>query len=211
VSNDRLKYDRRWIERLQQLPQYMLVVEKLLQGWSLDAVANSIMEQPDRGPLSDLKRSTIRYYLNALNIRLKERANASRRRPLTLRAQRLTRVADELIMGMNARTEVAEEPPVPTDEEVKAMQEEHFKSLIDELTSDRLVRLMLEKHWPFIIRLEKIEETLKIPLGVWPRMMRVFIDAARILQENEVAQKLFESQVRTQSNSRVGQRNRQTT
>jgi hypothetical protein len=197
VSNDRLKYDRRWIERLQELPQYRLVVEKLLQGWSLDAVADWIMEQADRGALSDLKRSTIRYYLHALNIRLKESANASRRRPLTLRAQRLARVVDEFITGMTARTEVAAEPPVPTDEEVKAKQKQHFKSLIDDLTSDRLVRLMLERHLPYVIRLGKIEEMSKIPPSVWARMMSVFIDAATILQENEVAQKLFGSQVQT--------------
>jgi hypothetical protein len=193
VSNDRLKYDRRWIERLQGLPQYRSAVEKLLQGWSLDAVADWLMEQADRGALSDLKRSTIRYYLNALNIRLKECANAGGRRPLTLRARRLTRVVDEFIMGMTARTEIAAEPPVPTDEEVKAKQKQHFKSLIDELTSDRLVRLVLEKHLPYVIRLGKIEERSKIPLSVWARMMSVLIDAATILHENEIAQKLIES------------------
>lgn len=112
MSNDRLKYDRRWIERLQLLPQYMLVVEKLLHGWSLDAVADWIMEQPDRGPLFDLKRSTIRYYLNALNIRLEEAANAGSRLQLTLRAKRLAQLADEL----------KAEQLLPNDNEIKPKQ-----------------------------------------------------------------------------------------
>jgi len=37
---------------------------KLLQGWSLDAVTDWIMAQTDRAPFSDLKRSTVRHYLN---------------------------------------------------------------------------------------------------------------------------------------------------
>src|SRR6266478_2628230 len=95
MSNDRLKYGHRWIDRLQEMPQYMPVVEKLLEGQSLNEVADWLMEQPDRGPFSDLSRSTIRYYLNALNIRLKENARESRNNERTLRAQRLTRLADE--------------------------------------------------------------------------------------------------------------------
>jgi hypothetical protein len=113
VSTDRLKYGRRWIDRLQALPHYPPVVEKLLQGWSLDAVADWIMEQTDRGPLSSLKRSTVRYYLNAVNIQLKANTRESRRKEVTLRAQRLTRLADEFTRGMTLKADVAAKQAVP--------------------------------------------------------------------------------------------------
>jgi hypothetical protein len=194
MSGDRLKYDRGWIERLQQLPCYRSVVDKLLQRWSLDAVTNWIMEQPDRGPLTHLKRSTIRTYLNALNIRLREIAHESGKFERTLRAQRLNRIAEEFTAGLTQGTDGAVQQPELTEEEKRASQEQHLKSMVDELTSDRLVRFMLKIHFTHVARLEEFEQTSKEPAHTWERSMDVMIDAAAILQKNEAAQQLFEAQ-----------------
>jgi len=194
MSNDREKYGHFWIERLQELPQYMPVVERLIRGQSLDEVANWLMEQPDRGPFSGLKRSTIRYYLNSLNIRLKENARESRKNEQTLRAQRLTRLVDEFKNGMTPRPQ-----PEPTEEEIKAAQNQRQRAMIDKLNSNGIVRLMLEKHLPHIERLEQIEEQSNQPVKDWARNMDVLCDAAEIIQKNEAVQKLLEAQVAIRS------------
>jgi hypothetical protein len=199
MSNDRLKYDRRWIERLQELPQYRLAVDKLLQGWSLDAVADWIMGQADRGPLSDLKRSTIRYYLNALNIRLKENARESSKNERILRAQRLARLVDEFTSGIVPTAGVVAQQAEPTEKKIKAMQTQHLSSMIDELTSDGVVRLMLKMYLPYIYRMAEWEKLSKKPVREWARNMNVLISAAAILQKNELARKLFESQMRVRN------------
>jgi hypothetical protein len=192
VSNDRLKYGHHWIERLRELPQYRPVVDKLLQGWSLDAVTDWVLEQTDRGPLSDLARSTIRSYMNALNIRLKELARERRANERTRRAEKLAQIVDDFTSGIaSVRGDTAREPE-PTEEEIKAMQDQDLKSLIDTLTSDKLVRLMLKKHLPYIERLEEMEESSNEPVNGWERSMDVLNDAATILQKNEIAQKLFD-------------------
>ncbi len=195
MSNDRLKYGHLWIERLQEMPQYMPVVEKLLQGQSLNEVADWLMEQPDRGPFSGLKRSTIRYYLNTLNVRLKENARESRKNERTLRAQRLIRLADEFASGMTPGTDVATPRPEPTEEEIKAAQNQRLRSMVEKLTSDGIVRLMLEKHLPYIDRLEEMEERSDKPLKDWARNMDVLNSAATVLQKNEAAQKLLDAQI----------------
>jgi hypothetical protein len=195
MSNDRQKYGHRWIERLQEIPQYMPVVEKLLKGQSLDEVADWLMEQPDRGPFAGLKRSTIRYYLNALNVRLRENARESRKNDQTLRAQRLSRLADEFTSGMTPGTDVAAPNPEPTEEEIEAAQNRRLRSMIDKLNSDGLVRLMLEKHLPYIDHLEEMEVGSKKPVKDRARNMDVLNSAATILQKNEVAQKLLDAQI----------------
>jgi hypothetical protein len=194
MSNDRLKYGHHWIERLQELPQYRPVVDKLLQGWSLNAVTGWVLEQTDRGPLSDLSRSTIRSYLNALNIKLKELARERGANERTRRAQKLAQIADDFTNGITSVTGDTARKPEPTEEEIKAMQDQDLKSLIDNLTSDKLVRLMLMKHLPHIERLEEMEESSNEPVNGFERSMDVLNAAATILQKNEIAQKLFDIQ-----------------
>src|ERR1700676_1345404 len=111
------------------MPHFMPVVNKLLQGQSLDRVADWLMEQPDRGPFSGLKRSTIRYYLNALNIRLKENARESRKNEQTLRAQRLTRLVEDFMRGTGVTAPQLE----PTEKEIEAAQNQRLKSMVDKL------------------------------------------------------------------------------
>jgi hypothetical protein len=197
VSNDRLKYGHHWIERLQELPQYRPVVDKLLQGWSLNAVTDWVLEQTDRGPLSDLARSTIHSYLNALNIKLKELARERSANERTRRAQKLAQIVDDFTSGIASVTGDTARKPEPTEEEIKAMQDQDLKSLIDNLTSDKLVRLMLKKHLPYIERLEEMEESSNEPVNGWERSMDVLNDAATILQKNEIAQKLLDARVGT--------------
>lgn len=197
MSNDRRKYDRRWIERLQGLPQYRSVVEKLLQGSSLDTVAGWIMEQADRGPLSDLKRSTIRYYLNALNVRLKEIARESRKNDHTLSAQRLNQLVDEFTSAMTPGANLATRQPEPTEEEIRALQSQHLSSVVDEITSEGLVRLALKKHLSHIDRLEQWEKQSNEPLKDWAPNIHVVISATEILLKIETAQKLFEALAQT--------------
>lgn len=73
--------------------------------------------------------------------------------------------------------------------------------MVDKLTSDGLVRLMLRKHLPHIDRLEEFEKQFKVPSKDWYRSMQVLIGLATLLQKNETSQRLLDAQVH--SNSRA--------
>ncbi len=95
--------DRRWIERLQQLPKYRPIVDKLLRGASPDTVTDWLMEQTDRGPVSSLSRSSFYYYLVAMNERIKSNSRDSTKKEGTHKAQRLTQLADEFTSGTRTK------------------------------------------------------------------------------------------------------------
>jgi hypothetical protein len=96
---------------------------------------------------------------------------------------------------MTPGTDVAAPNPEPTEEEIEAAQNRRLRSMIDKLNSDGLVRLMLEKHLPYIDHLEEMEVGSKKPVKDRARNMDVLNSAATILQKNEVAQKLLDAQI----------------
>ena len=194
MSNGRLKYDHLWVERMQELPQYRPVVDKLLRGWSLGQITDWIMEQTDRGPLSNLKHSTVCTFLNALNNWIKENPRESRKKEWTRRAPQLTRLISDFTSGMTQGADVVAQQPGPTEEEIRSP---HLSSMVDEITSGGLVRLALKKHLSHLDRLEEIEKQSKEPLNDWAPNIQVLMSIAAVLLKNETAQKLFEAQVQT--------------
>jgi hypothetical protein len=74
-----------------------------------------------------------------------------------------------------------------------------WKSMVDKLTSDGLVRLILKKHLPHIDRLEEFEKQFKVPSKDWDRSMQVLISLATLLQKNETSQRLLDAQVQART------------
>lgn len=112
-------------------------------------------------------------------------------------ARRLIRLADEFTSGMTPGADEAAQQPEPTEEEIRAMQTQQLSSMVDELTSNGLVRLILKKHLAYIDRLEERGKQSKEHLNDWARNMYVLISVAAVLQKNESVQKLFDAQVQT--------------
>lgn len=177
--------DRRWIERLKQIPQYRPVVDKLLQGWSPDAVTDWLMEQTDRGPFSGLSRSPVYYYLVTLNVQLKANSHERAEKEGTHQAQRPTQLADEFTSGTTPKADTAAKQPEPIDEESKVTETQNLNSKIGELTSDGIVRHFLEMQLPHVHRMAKWEKQHNMPHPGFERTMEVLIAGAKILQENE--------------------------
>jgi hypothetical protein len=80
---------------------------------------------------------------------------------------------------------VAAVQSVLTNQQIKALQSQPPIQMVDNLTSDKLIRLILEKHLPHIDRLEKMEKQFEIILEDWNSSMRVLFSVAVILQKNE--------------------------
>jgi hypothetical protein len=114
-----------------------------------------------------------------------------------LRAQRLNRLAAELMSGMTEGANVAANQPGPTEEEFKTLQSKHVGFMIDEITSDSLVRLVLEKHLSHIDRLEEWEKQSKKPRNDWAREMQVLISLVAIRQKIEAVPKHIDARVQT--------------
>lgn len=74
-----------------------------------------------------------------------------------------------------------------------------LSSIVDELTSDGLVRLMLKKHLLHIDLLEEWEKKWKQPSKDWDRSMQVLIRAAVILQKNEELQRGIDAQMKSRT------------
>jgi len=196
VGNDDRRCIERLQQRLQQLPQYRPVVDKLLRGWSPDAVTDWLMEQTDRGPLSGLNRSNVCSYLVSLNVRLKANSRESTEKVATNRAQRLTQLADEFTSGMTPKADVAAKQPEPIDEVVKLTETQHPSSMIDELTSGGLLRLILKIQMSHVDRMEEWEKQWNMPCPGWDPGMQVLISLEKILQEKEFSEKRFETQAK---------------
>lgn len=195
MSNARVNYDHLWFERLQELSQYRPVLDKLLRGCSLGTVTDFIMEQTDRGPFSNLNRSTVCTFLNALDIWIKENARESMKKECTRRAPQLMPLIGDFTSGMTQGADIAAQQPGITEEEIKDLQSQHMSSMVDEITSDGLVRLMLKMHLPHIDRLKEWEKQSQEPSKDWDRSMQVLLSAAVVLQRNESVQRLFDAQV----------------
>jgi hypothetical protein len=133
----------------------------------------------------------------SINVELSRNARDSRKKECTLPAKRLSQLVDEFMSGMTPGAGVAAEQPGTTEEEIKDLQSQHLSSIVDEMTSDGLVRLVLKKHLPHIDRLEEWEKQSKEPLNDWPRNLQVLISVAAVLQKNEAVQKLLDAQVQT--------------
>ncbi len=68
--------------------------------------------------------------------------------------------------------------------------------MIDELTSDGIVRLFLKKQLPHVDRMEEWEKQHNLPHPGFERGIELLLDAAIILQENELRKKYFTTQLK---------------
>jgi hypothetical protein len=129
-------------------------------------------------------------------IELSRNAHESETNECTLHA-RLKRLADELMSDVTGRANVAANQRGPTEKEIKTLQSKHATSMVDEITSDGLVRLLRKKHLAHIACLEKLEKQSNKPHKDWAPNMQVLNSLVAILQKIEAVQKLIDARVQT--------------
>jgi hypothetical protein len=120
-----------------------------------------------------------------ITVEVRRNSGDSRKMECALPAQRLTQLIEEFMSG------IAPEAHVPAGQPGS----QHMSSMVEEITSDGLVRLALKKHLSHIDRLEEIEKQSKEPQNDWARNIQVLTSVAAILLKIEAAQKLFDAQV----------------
>jgi hypothetical protein len=69
-------------------------------------------------------------------------------------------------------------------------------SIVDELTSNGLVRLILKLHLIHLDYLAEWEKKWKQPSKYWDRSIQVLLSLVRILQRNELAQRVNDAQIK---------------
>jgi hypothetical protein len=121
-------------------------------------------------------------------VEISRNAHESETNDCTLHA-RLNRLVDEFMSDITERANVAANQPGPTEEGIKTRKSKHATSIVDEITSDGLVRLLLKKHLVHLARLEEWEKQSNKPHKDWAPNMQVLVSQAAILQRNEVVQR----------------------
>lgn len=179
-----------WIERLQELPQYTPVVERLLRGEGLASIVRWLLAQEDCGPFTGLSYSTMWLYVSALKQRLEEQAKQRRRDERSRRTQRLNEAAEVFTKLNSGSTKPA---IVPATEDMPAVltQEEMLRQQIANIDSRGVVRLILEEHLPHIRTNKEWEKKTGMPVPFWYQDMGVLTDVATILQKTEAGDKLL--------------------
>ena len=143
--------DRRWIERLRELPNYRPFVDKLVLEMPTDAGTNRLMQETDRRSLSGLGRFTVRLYLIRLKLRLEANSPESTETDDTEQSQRFTQPVDEFSSGTAPKVDVEAKQSEPIEVN-KATEAQRPSSIIDEMTSDGLVQFVAKMHLAHIKR-----------------------------------------------------------
>jgi hypothetical protein len=73
------RYEHLWIMKLRRIPQFRELVRRLVKGDKVWSVAKWLKTCPERGELSAASFETLRKYLTALAIRVRENADRSPR------------------------------------------------------------------------------------------------------------------------------------
>jgi hypothetical protein len=160
----REQYEESWVRKLQTIPEFRIICERLLTGAAVAKVARDVQSWERRGECQNIKFETLRMYLTALNIRIQKR---NRQLPTTL-------------VHIYKPTEMSPKPS------------EVAEAMIDVVTADKVGQFLWDKHKGRVVRAEAIETKLGVPLPGWSRDMDVLNDLLNTMNRRDVGKKLID-------------------
>ncbi|HEY4739250.1 MAG TPA: hypothetical protein VIH76_01500 [Candidatus Acidoferrales bacterium] len=160
----REKYEESWIRKLQTIPQFRILCERLMSGAAVAQVAREVQTWERRGECQDISFETLRVYITALNIRIQRRKCQSQ----------------TALVHVPKPTEA---PPKPS---------EVAQAVVDVVTADKVGQFLWDKHTKHVERAEAVETKEGISLPAWYHDMHVLNDLLDTLTRRDVGQKIID-------------------
>lgn len=176
----RLRYEHSWIMKLRRIPQFPELVRRLVRGDTAWSVSKWLATCPARGELSGCSFETLRKYLTALAVRVRENADRTPR----LNLSDFEKAAVHAHLQAKVTAAVQDLPdPAGFDDLRKTVTEEAQK--LDAATMLRYCFMIQQQR---VMELRELEKKTKMPLPYGDRIVRTLMRIAAEIRKLELGE-----------------------